>query len=73
MIDTLQNLLRDFSEVFEQRGGFKSQPVSFTLNLTVAPIQMKPHHVAFLDLLNLYHSFLKDKAAVAEPLHCLLD
>ncbi|KRY60377.1 Transposon Ty3-G Gag-Pol polyprotein [Trichinella britovi] len=28
---------------------------------------------AFLGLLNFYHSFLKDKATVAEPLHRLLD
>ncbi|KFD59948.1 hypothetical protein M514_27867, partial [Trichuris suis] len=28
---------------------------------------------AFLGLLNFYNSFLRDKATVAEPLHCLLD
>uniref|UniRef100_A0A8C5M2W2 ribonuclease H n=1 Tax=Leptobrachium leishanense TaxID=445787 RepID=A0A8C5M2W2_9ANUR len=28
---------------------------------------------AFLGLLNFYHSFLPHKAALAEPLHCLLD
>lgn len=61
--DTLQNVLRDLSKVFdEQLGAYEGKPVLFTQELQ-----------AFLDLLNFYHSFLKDKATITEPLHCLLD
>uniref|UniRef100_A0A803JUZ6 Gypsy retrotransposon integrase-like protein 1 n=1 Tax=Xenopus tropicalis TaxID=8364 RepID=A0A803JUZ6_XENTR len=39
-----------------------------------APIPKNKQELqAFLGLLNFYHSFLKDKATVAEPLHRLLD
>lgn len=48
MMDTLQNILRNFSEVFDEHfGAYKGQPVSFKLDQTVAPIWMEPHHVAF--------------------------
>lgn len=48
-MDTLQVVIRDFSEVFsEDLGAYNGQPVLFTLNPTVALIQMKPHYVAFI-------------------------
>lgn len=48
MMDTLEDSLMDFSKVFNnQLGTYKGQPVSHILNPPLAPIQMRPHDVAF--------------------------
>ena len=63
----------DFLGYTITKDGIKSSSNKFEAIQKAPAPSNKKELQAFLGLLNFYHSFLKDKATVVEPLHRLLD